>query len=122
MTKNVDPDKYSYSGHGISFYIRGIFSLSSNDRFGKNVIIFDVDISAPARIDNKKKDILILEKAPTSNTTLTTESEYSINFTEQGRKICLCLHYNGSNIYLFVNGVKISLKQNNLNYLIMRNI
>ena len=35
------------------------------------------------------------------------EAEYSINFTEQGKSFCLCLHYNGSNSYLFANGVKI---------------
>ena len=27
MTKNTDLDKYSYSGYGISFDIRGSFSL-----------------------------------------------------------------------------------------------
>ena len=35
------------------------------------------------------------------------ETEYSINFTEQQKKFCLSLHYNGVNSYLFVNGVQI---------------
>ena len=40
LTKNSDPDKYSYSGCGIGFNERSAFSLSSCDGFGKNVIIF----------------------------------------------------------------------------------
>ena len=31
----------------------------------------------------------------------------SINFTEDTKKICLSLHYNGANSYLFVNGTEI---------------
>ena len=37
---------------------------------------------------------------------MTPEAEYSINFTEKGKRFCLNLHYNGSNSYLFVNEVK----------------
>ena len=29
---------------------------------------------------------------------------YSINFTEEIKRFCLSLHYNGANNYLFVNG------------------
>ena len=41
------------------------------------------------------------------NATLTAEVEYSINFTELGKKVYLSLHYNGSNSYLYVNATKI---------------
>ena len=61
-------------------------------------------------IDNKKKDIFNLGKGPTDglyDTTLTTEKEYSIDFTEQQKKIYLSLHYNGINSYIFFNGVEI---------------
>ena len=61
-------------------------------------------------IDNKKKDILILGKGPTDgldNTALTAEKEYLINFTEQQKKFCLSLHYNGVISYIFVNDVEI---------------
>ena len=61
-------------------------------------------------IDNKKKDILILGKGSTDSlddTMLTVEKEYSINFTEQQKKFCLSLHYNGVNSYLLANGVEI---------------
>ena len=30
-----------------------------------------------------------------------------MNFTENNNKICLSLHYNGTNSYLFVNGTEI---------------
>ena len=40
------------------------------------------------------------------DTTLTAET-YSMNFTENNKKICLSLHYNGTNSYLFVNGTEI---------------
>ena len=32
---------------------------------------------------------------------------YSINFTVTKKKLCLSLHYNGGNSYLFVNGTEI---------------
>ena len=62
-------------------------------------------MSSSPHIDNKKKDILILGKGPTQGLehTLTAEKLYSINFTKQNTKLCLSLHYNGANSYLFVN-------------------
>ena len=32
---------------------------------------------------------------------------YSVNFTVLNKKLCLSLHYNGANSYLFVNGTEI---------------
>ena len=32
---------------------------------------------------------------------------YSVNFTVLNKKLCLILHYNGANSYLFVNGTEI---------------
>ena len=32
---------------------------------------------------------------------------YSVNFTVTRKKFCLSFHYNGVNIYLFVNGTEI---------------
>ena len=46
-------------------------------------------MSSFVQVNNKKKDILILEKGPADgldDTSLTTEKEYSINFTEQNKK------------------------------------
>ena len=63
-------------------------------------------MSSSSHFDNKKKDILILGKSPTQELehTLTAEKLYLINFTKENTKFCLSLHYNGANIYLFVNG------------------
>ena len=84
LTENADPDKYSYSGSGISFNVGGTFSLSDGSGFSKYVVMFGVDMSSSGHVNNRKKDIIILEKSPTQaldNTTLTTRAEYSINFT-----------------------------------------
>ena len=102
LTKNADIDKYGYSGYGIGFDRKSSFSFPGGG-FGQNVIIFGVDMSSSAHIDNKKKDILILGKEHT----LTAEKMYSINFTVTKNKFGLSLHYNGANSYLFVNGTKI---------------
>ena len=108
LTKNVDIDKYGYSGYGIGFDRKGSFSFPGGG-FGQNVIIFGLDMSSSTHIDNKKKDILILGVGPTQGLehTLTAEKMYSINFTITNIKLCLSLHYNGENSYLFVNGTEI---------------
>ena len=109
ITKNADPDKYSYSGYGIGFDYCSFLSIPNFD-LGKNVIIFGVDMSSALHIDNKNKDILILGKEPTQrlhNTALTAEADYSIKFSRLQRKFCLSLHYNGSNSFLCGNATKI---------------
>ena len=91
LTKIADIGKYKCSGHGIGF-----------DR--------GVDMSSCVHVDNKGKDILILGKGPTQGLgehLLTAEKMYSANFTDNGEKLCLILHYNGANSYLFVNGTEI---------------
>ena len=66
-------------------------------------------MSSSTKIDNRKKDILILGKGPTQGLehAPSVEKMYSINFTEQNKKFCLSLHYNEANSYLFVNGKEI---------------
>ena len=84
------------------------FSLADGS-LGKNVIIFEADMSSPVHIVNKNKDISFLGEGPTQgsdDTTLTAEAQYSINFSRSKRKFCLSLHYNGSNSFLFVNAKK----------------
>ena len=90
------------SGYDIGFNTRMEFSLPDGS-VGKNVIIFGVNISSFEHIDNKGKDILILGEGPTQgldDTTLTGETQYSINFTRPNIKFCSSLHYNGS--FLFI--------------------
>ena len=67
-------------------------------------------MSFSPHIDNKKKDILVFGIGPTYGLehTLAAEKTYSINFTVTKKKLCVSLHYNGANSYLFVNGIQIS--------------
>ena len=51
---NAGPDKYKYSGDFCSVF------LFVNGSMGKNVIIFEADMSSSVHIDNKNKDFLIL--------------------------------------------------------------
>ena len=65
-------------------------------------------MSSSIHIDNKGKYILILGLGPMQGVvenSLTAGKMYSINFTVTKKKFCL--HYNGANSYLFVNGTKI---------------
>ena len=98
LTKNAEIDRCGYSGYGIGFDRHGSFSFPGTG-LGRNVIIFGVDMSSSTKIDNRKKDILILGKGPTQGLehTLSAEKMYSINFTVPGKKFCLSLHYNGVN-------------------------
>ena len=61
LSKNVDIDKYGYSGYGIGFDRKGLFSHPSGGT-GRNVIIFGVGMSSSTKTDNRKKDIFILGK------------------------------------------------------------
>ena len=65
----------------IGFDRRGSFSFPGGE-FGQNVLVFGVDLSFSAHIDDKKK-ILVLGIGPTQGLehTLTAEKIYSINFT-----------------------------------------
>ena len=68
--------------------------FSIGNEIGRNVIPFGVDMSSATKIDNRKKDILILGKGPTQGLedTLSAEKMYSINFTKANTKFCLSLH------------------------------
>ena len=96
------------STNGIEFDGKRTFSVGNG--FGKSCIIFGVDMSSSVHVDNKQKVILVLRGGPTKgldSKTLTAEKKYSINFTENNKKLCISLHYNGANSYLFINGIEI---------------
>ena len=51
-------------------------------------------MSSSVHVDNKGKDILIIEKFPTQGLgehSLTAENMYSITFTEHSKKFCLII-------------------------------
>ena len=109
LTKNADLDKYKYTGYYIGFDSRSEFSLPDGT-MGENFIIFVADMSSSLHVDNKGKDILMLDEEPTQrldDTTLTAEANYPINFMQSGKRFVLSLHYNGSNSFLFVNATKV---------------
>ena len=54
LTKNAGIEKYAYSGYGIGFDRRSSHSFPGG-RFGQNILVFRVDMSSFAHIDNKKK-------------------------------------------------------------------
>ena len=107
ISKYMDIDMYKYSGYGIGFDRRNVFSIG--DEVGRNVIIFGVAMSSSWHTNNNKKNILIFGEGPKQGLehAPTAEKLYSINFTKSNTKFCLSLHYNGTNIDLFVNGTEI---------------
>ena len=68
LNKNAYIDKFKYSGEGIGFDRRGIFSVP--DGFGRNVVKFGVDMNSFSPVYNKN-----LGEGP-----------------RQGRNFCLSLH------------------------------
>ena len=69
LTKNADIDKCGYSGYGIGFDRRGEFSFPGGG-LDQNAIIFGVDMSFSAHIDNKKKRHISIRNR--SNTSIRT--------------------------------------------------
>ena len=109
LTKNAVPDKYKCSCYDIGFYLRSEFSLPDGS-MGKNVIAFLVDMTSFVHIDKQQKNNSILVKSSTQGldyTTLTADTQNSINFSRSNVKFSLSVHYNGSNSFLFVNPTKI---------------
>ena len=109
FTNNADIDYYKYSGYGIGFDRKGEFSFGSRG-FGINCIIFGADLTNSSHANNRKNNILVPDKHFTQGVNVTTiyaEQLYKINFTENNKKFCLSLHYNGGNSYLFVNRTEI---------------
>ena len=72
-------------------------------------------MSSSPRIDNKRKDILLLGKGPTPGLgehSFTAEKMCLSNFTKKNTKLCLSFHYNGRNSYFLLTGqILLNLKQ-----------
>ena len=65
-------------------------------------------------IDNKNKDIFILDKGSTQgsdDTTLTGEAKCPINFAESEKRLLLTLHYNGRLICSCYKNISIQGKR-----------
>ena len=66
-------------------------------------------MTSSVHVDNRGKNILILGTGPTQglNHTLTAEAKYPTNFPQSVERFVLSLHYNRSNIFLFVHAAKV---------------
>ena len=64
LTKNADLDRHKYSNYGHGFNSGSEF-LFTDGNIGKNIFRFGADLSSSVHIDNKNKDILIIEEGPT---------------------------------------------------------
>ena len=54
-------------------------------------------MNSSVHVDNRRKDILILDEGLTQgldNTALTAEAKYPISFIQSGKRFVLSLHYN----------------------------
>ena len=67
LIKNPDVGKYKYSGYGIGFDSRRIFSRTSAED-GRNVIIFGADMSSSVHANSKLNNVLVLGKAVIQDT------------------------------------------------------
>ena len=54
--KNIDKEKYVYSGYGIKCDSAGSWSFDND--FARNVIIFGVDNSSSSHTNNRKTNLL----------------------------------------------------------------
>ena len=91
LTKNVDIDKYKYSGYGTGFDRQDEFSCGTSG-FGRNCIIFGADLSSSLQDNNNKNNIIVLGKdfvQGINDKTIYAEQLYSIDFTENNKKFCL---------------------------------
>ena len=105
-SRDADTSKYKYKGYGICFDEGGTFS-KGNINNGRHVLIFGVDESSLVHAKNKANNIYVMGDLfvqGINDTTLYAEKIYSQNFTQPSEKFILSLHYNGDDIYLFVNG------------------
>ena len=63
-------------------------------------------MSSSTHTNNKTRNILLLGRdfiQGIDGKTIYAEKMYLINFSQTGARVCLRLHYNGDNSYLFVN-------------------
>ena len=114
ITKDAtDNSKSNYKGYGICFDERSQFGHTiteggfTHTTNGRNVLIFGADISFSVHATNRANNIYLMGEGLTQgihDTTLYVEKNYYRNFTNPCKRFLLSLHYNGDDIYLFVNG------------------
>ena len=114
ITKNAtDNTKNNYKGYDICFDERSQFGHTiteggfTHTTNGRNALIFGADMSFSVHATNRANHIYLMGEGLTqgiNDTTIYVQKNYYRNFTDPGKKFVLCLHYNGDDSYLFVNG------------------
>ena len=112
ITKNAtDNSKNNYKGYGICFDERSQFghTITEDGRAhttnGRNVLIFEVDMSFSVHATNRANSIYVMGDGLTQgihDTTLYVEKNYWRNFTDPGKKFIISLHYNGDESYFLL--------------------
>ena len=72
--------------------------------------MFGVDNSSSSHAENCKNNVLVLGEGQTysfNGSFGLPGKKFIIGFTKANTKLCLSLHYNANNSYLFVNGKEI---------------
>ena len=92
ITKDVDTSNYKYSGYGICFDGESDFT-SGNITNGKNVLIFDCDMSFSSHANNKVNNIYVLGKDFVQGINGTTMQKILINIILQNQTKSLYLVY-----------------------------
>ena len=112
ITKNAtDNSKNNYKGYGICFDERSQFghTITEDGRAhttnGRNVLIFEVDMSFSVHATNRANSIYVMGDRLTQgihDTTLYVEKNYWRNLTDPDKKFIISLHYNGGESYILL--------------------
>ena len=108
IKKDSAKSNYVYSGYGIAS--DELSSCSFGNDFAMNFITIGVNISASYHIDNSKNKFLLLGDVPSdeiNDSIGAAEKKFRISFSKAKTELCLSLHYNCDNSYLFVNRKEI---------------
>ena len=87
MIKGSAIDKLKVTGYEIGFDSKGTFSVPSGG-VGRNVLIFEVDMSSSAHVNNRKTSNITLGEGfiQAAGLTVYAEKMYSVNFTGINKK------------------------------------
>ena len=103
---NADKNKFTCNGQEIEFDRKDIWNYEND--FARNVLIFGVDNTSSSHTDNQKNNFVVLGEGPTKDMrdrAGAAEKKISINFSKAKTKLCLSLHCNSVNSYLYYVGI-----------------
>ena len=114
ITKNAtNNSKNNYKGYSICVDERSEFGHTiteggfNHTTDARNVLIFGADMSFSVHATNRANHIYLVDAGLTqgiNDTTIYAEKNFYRSLTDFSKKFMLCLHYNGDDSYLFVNG------------------